>query len=104
MTNCAIPFVTNFDILQIHQKFVSDSFSLLSPIMACARIPHYHPKCPGDSNRPTSRNGAELVSSREIDRFLTECQVLPSSCLGLALVNKPHLIRICSFPVHAVCI
>jgi hypothetical protein len=26
MTNCAIPFVTNFDILQIHQKFVSDSF------------------------------------------------------------------------------
>src|SRR6267154_6271469 len=73
--------------------------SFLSPIVACARIPHDHPKCPRDSKRPTARNGAELMSSREIDRFLTECHLLPSSCLGVAVVNKLHLIRICSFPV-----
>jgi hypothetical protein len=92
-----VPFVTSFDILQIHQNYWSAIRSQSSPIIARARIPHYHPKCPRDSKRPTTRNGAELVPSREIDRFLTECHVIPPSCLG---EDKLHLIRICSFPVH----
>jgi hypothetical protein len=90
-----IPFVTYFDIF----KFVSPFISLIF-FTRNVRIPHYHPKCSRDSKRPTPCNGAELVSSSEIDHFLTECHVLPSSLRSA--VNKRYLIRICPFPVHAV--
>ena len=102
MTNCALPFVTNFDILANPSKNWSAIRSSIK-LWARARIPHDHPKCTRDSKRPTTSNGAELMPSRKIDRFLTECHVLPSSCPRAVVVNKLHLIRICFFPVRAIC-
>jgi hypothetical protein len=95
----AKPFETCFDILQIIENLSAIRSPLYHRLLhAHARIPDYHPKCSRDTKRPTARNDAELMSSREIDRLLAECHVLPP-CLGAA-VNKLHLIRICSLPVH----
>src|SRR6266403_4998659 len=92
----AIPFVTNFDILQNHQ-FVSLSL-ITDHSHAHAPIPHYRAKCSRNSKRPTPCNDAELMSGRKVNCLLAQCHLLPY-CLGAAL-NKSHLVRICPFPTH----